>query len=372
MPQASESIKKAFSTIGSTVGASTAASSLPIIAANPALLWGFVKLLQGFFYFLFFNVQYPPNLKAFLEICNVGTFSFAPNFFESIGQTSLPSPPHFYRNGHTGQIYHTAGPTLTIWIGMFCIVGFLTVLNKLLPSKRLEMLRATLVGEIRPMWQTSFIDLLYASLLQIRVYKFTKGPAGIVALFLATIIVLFSAGYGVYLFIILKRKPKTNPPAKKWVEFTEYAQRFFHPFCMIFFYQFPFQQIAALWTLNGMQLVVLFWGGVSNNGLAFFNELAFFLMHIMTSYLIYDDISPSRKENIGWVVIALCLVVLAVDLLSMIFVAGHKVYTLLMSKKPNKDYSKIGGPNKSNKSPANRLKRLSATSNEISSSRDNF
>jgi len=336
-----ESTKEAFAVMGNAVGASTAAASVPVIASNPALLWGFVKLLQGFFYFLFFNVQYPANVKAFLEICNLGTFDFAPSLFDNI-QFSLPAPPHFFQNGYSGFFLSTAGSALTIWIGVLALTGLVVLLQKILSGRisgKLNIVKKLLLDQMKQLWESSFIEMLYAALLQIKVYKFVEGPA-IPSIMVAGGVVLVAVVYGVCLFQEIWRKPKSYPPAKKWKEFSEYTQRFLHPFCMIFLYQFPFQQISALWTLNSMHLMVLFAGGIRNHRIAFFNECAYFVMHVLTSYLVYDDFKPERKDSIGWAIIAICVTVIAVDVLAMLFEGIRKAYRIIVllnaPKKPLK------------------------------------
>lgn len=105
---------------------------------------------------------------------------------------------------------------------------------------------------------------------------------------------------------------------------------------MVFLYQFPFQQIAALWTLNAMHLVLLFWAGVSNHKVQFFNECSYFLMHVMVSYLIYDDLTKEKKDNIGWLLIVLCSTVIVVDLTAMMYISIKKAILIIKALKSKK------------------------------------
>jgi len=326
-PDIPSEVKTAFAVMGGVVGGSTAAAAVPVIATNPALLWGLVQFLQGMYYFLFFNVQYPDNLKAFLEICNIGTFSFAPNFFEDI-DIVLPSPPHFWVNGYSGFFLEVAGPTLTIWAGALGIGVFVTILSYVLignARSKITMLKKLVYNQLVSLWQSTFIDLLYAALLQMQALDMIHYNA-ILSVILAALTILFVFIYTVVLFNIISRKKATNPPLKKWTEFTEYMQRLLSPFCMIFLYYYPFQQVAFLWTLNGMQIMFLFWGGFRHHKLAIFNQMCYFFMHLMVSYLVYDDLTKEKKDLIGWIVIGLCITTLSVDLICMLVEGVKKVH----------------------------------------------
>jgi len=335
----SPALQETFSGIGSAVGASTAAVTLPVASSNPALLWGFVNLLQRFFYFLFFNVQYPSNLKAFLEICNLGTLSFLPNLFENI-DVQLPSPPHFYKNEYPGSFYQSSGSTITLWIIALCAGGLVNLLHRIMRGRvaKITRIRNFLNSQIASFWQASFIELLYGALLQIQVIKFCKGAA-VVPLVLAFIYVGIVFIYGVYLIRSIYKKPVSTPPLRKWVPCSEYLLKVLHPFCMIHFYWTPFQQVASLWTLNCLHLMFLFWAGVKHHKLQFFNECSYFLMHLVISFMIYDDIDPSTKDKLGWVIIGVCGFVLVVGIVAMVYtgiVSTLKTLKLLKSKDQGK------------------------------------
>ena len=55
-----------------------------LAGADPSLVWGFVSLLQMFYYLLFLNVKYPENLKQFFRIFSMGRLQFLPSFGEDI------------------------------------------------------------------------------------------------------------------------------------------------------------------------------------------------------------------------------------------------------------------------------------------------
>src|SRR5690606_6817135 len=151
------------------------------------------------FYFLFFNVDYPDNLKAFLEICNIGTFNFAPNLFSSY-DTTMPAPKHFFENDHSGNFYQTAGSILTIWGVVLPLTLAFTLLSKLFSGRfmtKLSTIKKILYAQVSLLWEASCIDLIYASLLQLKAKSFVHGSMAS-ALVLSVLSLIIAAGYGVY------------------------------------------------------------------------------------------------------------------------------------------------------------------------------
>jgi len=52
------------------------ATAVPLLiaGADPNVLWALANLMQLLYYLLFFNVEYPWNVKAFLAILSAGRF----------------------------------------------------------------------------------------------------------------------------------------------------------------------------------------------------------------------------------------------------------------------------------------------------------
>jgi len=64
---------------GATIAVLAMSGPMLILGADPTLIWALVNLMQMLFYLLFLNVDYPNNLKAFLEIFSIGRVEFLPN-----------------------------------------------------------------------------------------------------------------------------------------------------------------------------------------------------------------------------------------------------------------------------------------------------
>ncbi len=95
-----------------TVIITTASAAVaPMVAVNPALLCGLMRILQRFFYLQFCNIEFPNNLKSFLAIFSLGKLTFLPDMidFQIVEDREGPSPRNFRENGYQGIFYMMQG-----------------------------------------------------------------------------------------------------------------------------------------------------------------------------------------------------------------------------------------------------------------------
>jgi len=326
----SEAVQEAIQAVATAMTTAAATTTAPVLAVNPSLLWGFVKLLQSFYYFLFFNVEYPVNLKSFLSICRLGTFSFIPNLFASV-EYDLPSPKNFYENEYNGFIYQTEGSNFSFWIYVFCIIGILTVLDRVGLSRSVPYIKKAkqlIIPQLGELWETTCIEIIYGSVLQIRQPRFVNFGT-FTGWFLSILLIIFSFIYLYFMQAEIRKKPDSPFIFKKWLPLSDYLRRILQPYPMVFLYNYPFQQIAFVWTMNAMHLIVILGSGLKENIMDFAKETAYLLNHILISYFLYTDMTAATRVLVGWVVIALCISVIVIEISSLIFVAIKKIFLVV-------------------------------------------
>ena len=94
-----------------TTAAVTAAPML-LLGSDPTLMWSIANLIQILYYLLFFNIEYPENLKQFLQVFSLGRLTFlrgpSISVFSNFATEKLSSPPNFYENDFSGLFTQSA------------------------------------------------------------------------------------------------------------------------------------------------------------------------------------------------------------------------------------------------------------------------
>jgi len=174
-----ESISSAMKAAILAAGASTATSVFG--GADPWLLMGLVILLQMIYYLLFFNVDYPENLKGILIVFSVGRFDFLPNPFTWYyeGLKYLDSPPKFYENDVSGLFLQSSGGViffyiLSIFVYFVCVLTTRCVhLPKVLKRIALKVFSYYGWSGFLEFMISSYLELTLSSLRQLKVITFS-------------------------------------------------------------------------------------------------------------------------------------------------------------------------------------------------------
>lgn len=319
-------LQATYKAIG-TVLQGAVASTTPLMGVNPTILWSLMKLFQGLYYFLFFNVKYPDNLKGFFGMFNIAKFPFLPNVGDKItfGDLDVPSPAHFYENEYPGYFLKAAGSTVFLW-GIIIVSWVISKLMSMFTIGRIgKLFKKTefyISGQLIPdTWDSSGIELLYAALLQMLQISFSR-PALSASSIFSMMILIIVAVVIVWKAIIISRKKRTEPKIEKWLPLIDLVKRTGQPFIMVFFYYYPFQQLAGMWTLSGAYCAILiFAANVKNHKIDIIQEVAHFFVFAAISFLIYDEVPGSRQDTIGLMTIVLCSIIIAVQLINAVYVS---------------------------------------------------
>ncbi len=307
----SPAIEETFSIFSGSIK-TVAAASVPLMGLDPTILWSLVKLCQAFYYFLFLNINYPKNVRAFLSLFSIGKFRFLPNIGEVFPQNQyLFSPPNFYENEYRGFFLETAGSVIFLWTITLSIHGILILLSKITAMKFIKIIyylkkaKNIVFSAFPAVWDSTCTEFLYGALLQLRIIGVSN-----FGLTLSTLSSLAIVAYSIISMIfrvikLRKQQKQCGFSFQECLPVIEHIRRMLPPFPMVTLYYFPFQQLLTLWLLNvGYMLFLIQLKQVKSNKMIFFQECVYFLVNGLIAFFLIPDINPYQRENIGWCVIA--------------------------------------------------------------------
>jgi len=333
-----------------TTIAAASSGSMILLGANPAILWALIGLLQVFFYMIFINVNYPANVQAFFGLLTMGSLDFIPNpiqwFFPDIENESLDAPARFLENDVDGLFLNNAGNELLMWFVV--IVGYIVSKLFLKYTRNMPKLLTTAAGKTVTTleWSgvlrtliTSYTELCLAAFLQIRVLVFdgdlfTVSSAGGIAF------VIFAVAFPMIIYFLIAKfrdsekymeikmdtfqdEYKCEGENKIPLNFNVFylLKRLAMVLILIFLHDHPYVEIFALIAHYLVWLVLIskylpYERGLKNT-VNIISEALFICIHGLIFFLIRNDHIPYLTEgqqlNIGWGIIAGCLVILGMN-----------------------------------------------------------
>ena len=190
-----------------------AAAPMLLSGADPSIVWGFVILLQMYYYLLFFNIDYPSNLRSFLRIFSMGRLEFLPNplnfILEDLDEKRLYSPPNFYNNEFSGLFFHTGGSMILIWL--LILIGYLIAqvltsmkhcLSKPIARRAVKMKEFFEWSGFLRTWTSTYFEFMFASNLQVKVMRFDDAVL-IGSSFSGLIVLILNVAFPLMIYYIL-------------------------------------------------------------------------------------------------------------------------------------------------------------------------
>ena len=175
-----------------------------------------------FFYLLFLNVDYPPNVIAFLKLFNMSTLDFIPNLIGYLDldlENNLPSSPkRFQENDYSSLFLQSGGNMFVLFVvsvlGLLFVQLILKIFKKLPNglSSFLNKIKSSLEWSgILRIWISVFYEIMFAAVLQICALNFTTPRNGISS-FLGLTVFILNCCLPFLIFFIVKRKVKSKRP----------------------------------------------------------------------------------------------------------------------------------------------------------------
>jgi len=271
------------------------------------------------------NVVYPQNFKDFLKIFAAGRLDFIPDILEAINESHmLESPKNFYEHEFSGFFLHSGGTMVLLWV-FFVLVYLVSKLAVLFARKKNSVLNQFFrrsveqfewSGMIR-MWTSTYLELLFAGLLQIRVINFSDGFYILSSVF-AIGFTLANFALPFLSLTLIKKKIKgssnnlnkyralvddydTERKSSKYFLFFVLCRRMFMIISVLFLYYHPKPQVILPWIFNLCLLVLLVVVKPHNSSLLNFSEsfteLGFFIIHsLIIMFAFVEDIQEDRRE----------------------------------------------------------------------------
>ena len=346
-----------LTSVGSTVSGAALSSSAGMFLAGGAggMLWAFLGIFQIVSYLLYLNVNYPYNVEAFFQMFSESSITALvpnpiqyvfPDIYEKM-QTGLPSPAKFSENGMDALYMNNAGATLAAWI----VIGLIYLCTKFIlftfrTSGRVNRVMTNFNekfewGIVYDALIGTYPELIIASCLQFVNMNFTTpvntfssvaalivGSCCFWAPFAVTTALesssevlgteLHSRKHGVlYENFIVESKDKASPE-------TAFYRRNFMAFIflrkltyfsgIVLAYDIPILQMLIT-CCSGIVLLIFMlkvkpyrqkrdvWMNVGS-------EVLMVIIHLVIFIFAGDDITQTltdtQRKNLGWVVIALC------------------------------------------------------------------
>ena len=350
------------------------------VGSNPAVLWTLISLLQAFFYLIFINVEYPENVQEFFAIFSMSTFNFLPDPFEwivpNIENMSLPAPTKFIENNVNGLFLGSTGEDLLIWGIVIMLYIFSKLFIRYTRNMPILLTKACYKSVKYLEWSgilrtaiASYTDLTIAALLQLRVLDFTTNVFSASSV-CAIICVIFSGACPILAYYLARkysRQPeilekkyltlveeyRTTDKVPKYFTVLFLLRRLCMVLTLVFLHDDPYVEISLL-LMNCIIWVLLLIkyrpsDGKLENWVNTVSEGLFIIIHILIGVLIYkqEDLDDKGRLNIGWGIIASCMIIICGSLLLSVVETYNTVKELIelarkmMKGKPKKEQGQI-------------------------------
>ena len=293
--------------IGKLIMGTTLAFSFLYLVHASTMFADFFKIYQLLHYATFFNINHPYNLRVVLWIFSVGRLTVLPNIgnLHSLEEIHISAPRKFEENEYSGFLLRTCGPMLFLWA---CYLSFLMTLWMLegnCTGKTFKRFKNFIMSKLTfDLWDATFPEILYASLLQmleLRGYNFAVVMSSILSFVLTIIVLVVMVLRGITLY----RMDPTIPIIHKWLPYFEHVRRVIQPFGMVFFYNFPLQQLSVFWGLNLLYLILLLQLDYMKKKFKILQEIITLSIYGALTLLADDSTALSYRNKVGWVVIIL-------------------------------------------------------------------
>jgi hypothetical protein len=241
-------------TLSGAVTATVVIGGPLLFLMSPDVASGIIGVMQDLFYFQFFNVEYPGLVVTLLQMYSTGTYNFIPSPYDSIiSDYNVESPKNFEKNGFSGLFLETGKGLILLYSIILLFLYLKTrVLTKVIKFDTLIKEDFSVKIIILEFVISSYPQLVYASVLQLRVPDFTN-LVYIISYFLALSTMILCTALPFWL-----KRQLTNPKfdvlafvyqKKKFILF-EIGKKYLSACTMVAFYYYPLVQILASLVLN--------------------------------------------------------------------------------------------------------------------------